>query len=118
MGTDTLIFFDKDIETMKLQKVLLSFCLASAPFFTLAEDEIKASDLSKPPAEEPSKAAQKRARKRVEVKKAELQKKIKQGASAEEIGKAKARVQIDRTESNRQDYLNEVKDKPKAKEEK
>lgn len=101
---------------MELPKVLLSFCLVCAPLFTLAEDEMKASELPKPPAEEPSKAAQKRAHKRVEVRQTELKKKLKQGATADEIGKAKARLQIDRTESNRQDYLNEVKDKPKAKE--
>lgn len=98
---------------MNVRKMFLGLCLMSLPGVGAADEVIKASDLPKPPIQEPSKAAQKKAHKRVEVRKNQLNQKLEQGASAQEIGKAKAQVQVDRTESNRQDYLNEVKEEPK-----
>lgn len=100
---------------MNIPKMVLCLCLTSFPMLGLADEVIKASELPKPPIQEPSKDGQKKAHKRVEVRKNQLNKKLEQGASVQEIGKAKAQVQVDRTESNRQDYLNEVKEEPKAK---
>ena len=100
---------------MNIKNLILSLCLMSFPMGGMADEVIKASELPKPPMQEPSKDGQKKAHKRVEARKDQLNKKLEQGASAQEIGKAKAQVQVDRTESNRQDYLNEVKEEAKAK---
>lgn len=100
---------------MNIQKIFLSLCLMGFPVVGMADEVVKASELPKPPIQEPTKHGQKKAHKRVEVRKAQLNEKLEQGASAQEIGKAKAQVQVDRTESNRQDYLNEVKEEAKSK---
>jgi len=100
---------------MNIKNLIISLCLMSFPMEGMADEVIKASELPKPPMQEPSKDGQKKAHKRVEARKDQLNKKLEHGASAQEIGKAKAQVQVDRTESNRQDYLNEVKEEAKAK---
>ena len=107
---------------MKIAKMFLaSFFLMTLPLSSFAlpdsaKESDKASEMSKPPKEPPSEEAQEKAHQRVEVRKKQLEKKIKSGASAEEIGKAKARVQVDRTESNRQDYLKKAKEELKTQE--
>lgn len=106
---------------MKIAKMFLAFFLISLPLSSFAltdsaKESDKASEMSKPPKEPPSEEAQEKAHQRVEVRKKQLEKKVKSGASAEEIGKAKARVQVDRTESNRQDYLKKAKEELKTQE--
>lgn len=106
---------------MKIAKMFLAFFLITLPLSSFAltdsaKESDKASEMSKPPKEPPSEEAQEKAHQRVEVRKKQLEKKIKSGASAEEIGKAKARVQVDRTESNRQDYLKKAKEELKTQE--
>lgn len=96
---------------MKKQSLLLVFCLICFSLSSFAEEAQKASEMSKPLSEPPSKEAQKRAHKKVEVRKKELLMKLKNHDSPEAIGNAKARVQIDRTESIRQDYLEQEKKK-------
>lgn len=97
---------------MKVKNFLSCLVISVLPITGFAEEPVKASELPKPPSEAPSKAAQKRAHQRVEKRKKELQKKLEQGASTHEISKAKAQLQVDRTESNRQDHLNDAKDSP------
>ena len=92
---------------MKKQSLFLVFCLICFPLSSFAEVSQKASEMRKPVSEPPSKGAQKRARDQVEVSKKELLTKLKNNESPEVIGNAKARVQIDRTGSIRQDYLDQ-----------
>jgi len=96
---------------VKKHCLMLVFCLICFPFSTFAEEAQKPSEMPKPMSESPSEEAKKRAHKKVEVRKKELLKKLKNQDSPEAIGNAKARVQIDRTESNRQDYLDQEKKK-------
>lgn len=94
---------------MKKQKLLLLFCLICFSISNFAEETQKASEMQMPIPQPSSKKAQKKAHKKVEAKKQELLKKLKNNDSPEAIGNAKARVQIERTESNMQDYMESEK---------
>lgn len=100
---------------MKLQSLFLISVIMGFSVTSLAEEAQKASEMPKPFSEPASKAAKKRAHKNENKKKKELLIKLKNHESPEVIGNAKARVQIERTESNRQDYLNKEKDSPSKK---
>lgn len=96
------------------QSLFLVFCLICFPLSNFPEVSQKASEMRKPLSEAPSQGAKKRAHDQVEVSKKELLMKLKNNDSPEVIGNAKARVQIDRTGSNRQDYLDQEKKNKKC----
>ncbi|WP_291516058.1 hypothetical protein [Bdellovibrio sp. ArHS] len=75
---------------------------------------VNASKLPKPPQQVPSEEAKKEAHDRVENRKYDLETKIREGKSPQEIGKAKAQLQTDRTESNRQDYFDKKREEQKT----
>ena len=88
-------------------------------FAQIAKEEAqKASEMPKPSIEAASLGAKNRANIQLNKRKKELLKKLKNNDSPEAISNAKARLQIDRIESNRQEYMmnqeknNPVKDEP------
>ncbi|MEN0060184.1 MAG: hypothetical protein AAGB31_15200 [Bdellovibrio sp.] len=89
---------------MNFKQILFISVVIYFSFAVQAEEVNKASELPKPPAEEPSPEARAKAHQRVQKRHKELENKIERGASPHEIGKTKAQLQTDRTESNRQDY--------------
>ncbi len=97
---------------MKLHFLLLFTCLTFQSISNSAEEIQKASEMPKSISEPASLSAKKRAQKKVKKRKQELLKKLKKYATPEEISNAKARLQIDRIESNRQEYLNQENNKP------
>lgn len=75
------------------------------------EEPQKASEMPKPLSESVSSGAKFRAHENEKDSKKDLLTSLKNQEWPEVIGKAKARVQINRTESNRQDYLNQKENK-------
>ena len=101
---------------MKIKSLFLVLCLMCFSISALAEEAQNASEMPKPMSEPASKGAKKRAHNNVEKSQKELLTKLENHDSPGAISNAKARVQIDRTESNRQDYLNQEMNKPIKKE--
>jgi hypothetical protein len=97
---------------MKLYFLLLFICLTFQSISNSAEEIQKASEMPNSVSEPASLSAKKRALKKVKKRKQELLKKLKNNDSADSISNAKTRLQIDRIESNRQDYLNQENNKP------
>lgn len=97
---------------MKLYFLLLFICLTFQSISHSTEEIQKASEMPKSISEPASMSAKKRAQQKVKKRKQELLKKLKNNDSADSISNAKARLQIDRIESNRQEYLNLENNKP------